>query len=184
MSSLLRNLAMIVGAAGILTACSAAFLDTSALGIFQRKDINLTEKNYAAADFLIQQGINFVNKGDLIKATPLSESNEQHKVTKIAKIIPEEAGIRLAQLGYRLDLAEVTSSPDANYLKPQMIAGEEPKFLIGGSYLRRRLEMDVSLRITEVKTSRVVAAFNYTLPMNRDINEISAPEIEIYRTTE
>jgi hypothetical protein len=171
-------------AAGLpMSGCmTAAFLDTAAHNIFQRKDVNLIAKNQAAADFLVQQFPTFVTNKDLIKALPLTESNENHGIVKIGRIIPEHVGVRLARLGYRMDMNDVLTSPDVNYMRPDIAAGEAPKFLLTGTYLRRRLDMDVNLRVMNAATGQIVAAFDYTLPMNPEIAELSAPQVEIYRT--
>ncbi len=179
--------ALLVGlcsAALITSGCSAAFLDTSSFGIFQSAEVNLTDKSYAAADYLNQQAETFIDRHDLVKAATLVDADEARTPSKIGRIISEQVGVRLSQLGYRVDLSEVSKDGHTNYLKPSARANEAPDFVLSGTYLRRRLEMDVSLRITDTSCRRVVAVFDYSLPVNREIAEMSEPETRIFKVSD
>lgn len=102
----------------------------------------------------------------------------------ISKMIPEQIGIRLSQLGYRMDLSRVATGTDTNYLKPSITTGEKPDFILSGTYLRRRIEMDVNMRIIDVKAGRVIAAYDYIIPLTREVNDLATPEPKIVRMTD
>lgn len=169
---------------GMLAGCSAAFMDPSAYNIFQQEKVNLTEKSYAAADYIDQQARNFVSKTSLIRAVPLEDADEPRLTSDFAKQVPEQVGIRLGQLGYRLDLSGVLVTENTDYLRPGMGAGEQPRFILGGTYARRRTDVDVSLRIMDAQSQRVVAVFDYSMPMDRGIGDASKPEARIFQTGE
>lgn len=156
-------------------------ISTTILG---RQDLNMTPQNYAAADYLISQANTFVNRRyDLIIVEPLSDVNQPDMTSQVSKMIPEEIGIRLSQLGYRIDLANVATAADTNYLRPAIATGEKPDYVLSGTYHRRRNEMDVSLRIVDIKERRVLAAHDYILPLTRELEDLAKPKPKIVRVT-
>lgn len=174
--------AILLAATIFLSGCSAssAFLDTYPGGIFQNEDVNLLDKNYAAADVLVHQAHTFFDPGDVIKAVPLSDIEEPNIYAKIGRMIPEQVGIRFSQLGYNMDLRDVITSPDANYLKPAP-SNADPDFILTGSYIRRRSDLDIQLRIMQTDTARIIAAFNYSIPLSRQVAELAEPETRIMK---
>ncbi len=171
-----------------LTACGPAVLGGTALGAagmgaFDRDETVLLEKNYAAADYLIQQADAFMNRRyDLIIVEPLTDTTQPLASPDINRRIPEQIGVRLSQLGYRMDLSKVAGSVETNYLKPTITKGETPDFILSGNSTRRGGEMDVSLRIVDIKEQRVVAAFDYIIEINsRDLRESAKPKPKIMR---
>jgi len=161
--------------------CSASTINTATYGIFPQEEINFKEQNYAAADYLIQQARTFIKRGDLVMAEALTDSNQPGMSSTISKMIPEQIGIRLSQLGYRMDLSRVSTGADTNYLKPSITRGEKPDFVLAGTYLRRRIEMDVSLRIVDTRAGRVIASYDYIMPLNRETAELAQPKPKIVR---
>jgi hypothetical protein len=177
---------IVLSAAVLMTGCLAAsgvgLLDTAARGIFQRQDVNLNEKSYAAADYLIVQAQDFVGRGALIKADVLKEIHQPETSSDIGKVIPEQVGTRLSQLGYNIDLSDVKTAEVGTALgmPPQ---GRKPNFILGGSYKRSRKTLDIGLRITDAGSGRIVGAFDYSMPLNNEIAELSEPKARIYRVT-
>lgn len=176
-----RPYLLCAAAALILTGCTAAFLNTAAHGIFSQKDVNLREKNYAAADYLIGQAQTFIGRNDYIFVEPLGDVNQPSMTSDLSKMIPEQIGIRMSQLGYNMNLERVATGPDTNYLKPPASLKKEPAFILTGSYLRNRVDMDVSMRMVDARSARVIATYDYKLPLNRQISELAAPQAKIIR---
>lgn len=165
------------------TVGSAAWT-AAAHGVFSPDDPKFIEKNYAAADYLVQQADDFVDRHrDLIVAKPLSDETQPDMASDFGKMVPEQIGIRLSQLGYRLDLRSVATQADTNYLEPGSYYKQRPDFVLSGTYLRRRSEMDVSTRITDLRNGRVVAVFDYTLPLRGDARDLARPKPRIIRMT-
>jgi TolB-like protein len=165
-----------------LGGCAAAFLNTAAHGIFIQDETNFAEKNYAVADYLIGQAKTYINRHhDVIKAVPLGDQMQPAMESEIGKMIPEQIGVRLSQLGYKLDLESVLTSEDLNYLKPAQGSTDKPDFILSGTFLRGRSDMDVSVRIIDAKNSRVIAAFDYKLPLTRQVNDLASPQPKIMR---
>lgn len=188
---LLTTTLLLLAASAGLHACGPAiiggtYLGASSMGAFDEAENRLIEKNYAAADYLIQQADAFINRRyDLIQAEPLADSIQPLASPDINRRIPEQIGVRLSQLGYRMDLSKVAGSADTNYLKPTISKGEKPDFILSGNSTRRGSEMDVSIRIVDIKAQRVVAAFDYFVDIsNRDLRESATPKPKIIRMTD
>ena len=141
----------------------------------------MTQQNYAAADFLIQQAKSYIDKYSMIKALPLSDINQPDMESQFGKMVPEQIGIRLSQLGYRVDLGDVATAEDTNYLRPHGAQTKEPDYILSGTFNRRRLEVDVSMRMIDPKNGRVIAVFDYILPRSREVDEMARPKPKIMR---
>mgnify|MGYP006943317722 CR=1 FL=1 len=156
-----------------LAACDVLFVSGAAMTAhhyLNEEDPNFAAQNYAVADFLIQQADTYIKHDSLIVAEPLVDIETPEITTTIARLIPEQVGVRLSQLGYLVDLSKVTTSPDTNYLRPARDATREPEFLITGHYLR--------------KSERDVAVFDYPVHMSRRLQNLSTPKPVIIRTTD
>ena len=183
-----RHLALLPLSMLALSGCTHALVGAGVIAadqIINEEDPNFAAQNYAIADFLIQQADTYVGREDLIAAEPLTDIQSPEISTTIAKLIPEQIGIRLSQLGYRVDLGEVTTTADTNYLRPSLKSGEKPDFIITGNYLRKtNRDIDVKTRIIDLKQNRIVAVFDYNLKMSRGVKELSTPKPKIIRTTQ
>lgn len=147
----------------------------------QEDSPNLAAQNYAVADYLIQQADTYVKHGSLIVVEPLTDIQTPEFSTTIARLIPEQIGIRLSQLGYRVDLAQVTTSADTNYLRPALKPDEKADFILSGSYLRRRSAIDVKMRMIDVNRGQIVAVFDYPIAADSEIRKLSEPKAKITR---
>lgn len=165
--------------------CTLALLDSVSAGVFPEEQVNFTAQNYAAADYLIQQAGTFIDRYAVIEARPLGDTDHPEMLSTYGKMVPEQIGVRLSQLGYRVDLRKVATAADTNYLKPaQGAIGNDPDFIVSGTFTRRRIEVDVSMRIIDVRNGRVIAVFDYTLPRTREIDELARPKPQILRLSE
>ncbi|MCF8496758.1 MAG: hypothetical protein K9G62_08880 [Alphaproteobacteria bacterium] len=171
---------VLIGGALCLPACTASFLDLASRGIFQRQDVNVTEKSYAAADYLIERAGGYVSKKDRIEVQPLLARDNPDLPSEFAKAIPEQIGSRISQLGYRVDIAPVRVSADVPHLGYAESTGA-PDYLLGGTYATGRQDVAVYLRITEARTGRVVGVFDYTMPLTRDIAALTETQPRIFR---
>lgn len=164
-----------LGLSGCMT--GTALLDTYGAGIFREDNTNMTERNYGAADYLVQQAGSYMKNGKLVKALPMRDVEEPVLTAKIGRIIPEQVGIRLAQLGYNVDVSEVSSSPESDYLR----GGGAPDFTLSGTYQRKGQDLIVHLRITQVHGGNVVGAFDYSMPMDYGMADMAKPQTRIYK---
>jgi hypothetical protein len=146
---------------------------------FEDVDINLTEKNYAAADYITQQMRGNITKYDLIRAKPLTAMENPQLTSALARIVPLQVGSRLAQLGYRMDMSEVVSPQDEG-LYSSADTAQAPDFLLTGTYRMGKDSVLVNLRILNAKDKRVIGAFEYHVPESREIKKLAQPEPQIY----
>lgn len=178
MLSLSRKIMILcVGALGVLTACGT-IKDVYQQGhnfIFD-KDVNLLEKNYAAADYLLQQAGNRLPKHDLMKAEPLVNRDAPQLSAPLSKVIVEQVGQRFIQLGYYVDLSAVAAEHDQSFEQPTQ---GTPSDVLGGSYIKTEDGYQIDLRITDVRTQRVDSSFSYLLPFNETSRTLATPELTI-----
>ncbi|MBX2834883.1 MAG: hypothetical protein KTR28_07915 [Micavibrio sp.] len=163
-----------------LAGCTAAFLDTAAHGIFLQEETKLLEKNYAAADYLVQQARHFAKDDDLVVALTLTDIDQPDMTSEFGRLVPEQVGTRLAQLGYNMNMKNV-AAVETNYVGYKPVKGERTDFYLGGNYKRNRADMDISLKMTDANNGQIVAVFNYSLPMTRDIADMTQPKPIIMR---
>ena len=168
-----------------LSGCTGALWGAAALGghelnLFQNPDVNLTAKNYAVADYLIQQGKTFIEHDDVIKLEPLVNVEDKQTPAEIGSLIPEHIGARLIQLGYNVDMSALGISEK---IAPRI--HKKPDIILSGHYLNNPPEfgtnanLDISLRLVHVKQNRSIGAFDYVMPSNREIRRLSTPKPQI-----
>lgn len=164
-----------------LAGCTMIAASSSSLGIFQTQDANMLARNTAAADYMVDQMRSFIGVNDVIRALPLSDPQEKELIAPISRVVTEQVGLRLIQLGYKVDLQAVSdvNNPSGYEQGPLPSGGND--FMLGGTYERARKDLMVHLRLTENKTGRVVAGFDYGLPYDRKVGEQSTPEPKIMR---
>lgn len=190
MTTVCRSVFLAFAATTILTGCFAtptAQIAAGALGthyLFKDEDVNFTERNYAVADYLHQQAESFLRRGTLIKAVPLTDSDMPNLTSDFAKMIPEEVGLRLMQLGHRVDVSDVTTTEDLNNTAKNTAANKNPDFILSGNYKRARHDLDIIMKITNVRDGRIIALIRYTMPLNKAVREASKVEPQIIRLPE
>ncbi|MCC6598810.1 MAG: hypothetical protein IT559_08475 [Alphaproteobacteria bacterium] len=167
----------------VVAGCTPVIMDTMTHGIFRRGDINFIDKNNAAADYLIGQARTYIDRHAMIRAEPLADRQHPGMVSSLSKSIPEQIGTRLAQLGYRVGLDAVASTPDPNYRRPAGDVNARPAFILSGTLSHERTEVKVASRITDASSGQIVAAFDYTLPLTSQVDDLAQPQPQIIRMT-
>ena len=156
-----------------LNACSASFLDTASRNIFLQEDVNLTEYNYSAADYLAGLTLDTVGKAMPIEVNALQHANQVGMGSAFGDLVADQVGARFAQLGY-------------NVLAPEMIEKKKAAkrgVLLSGTYMTMGQNADVSLRMVDKQSGRILGAFDYTIPVNYEISDLLEPRPTIIRTT-
>ncbi|MCB1682280.1 MAG: hypothetical protein KDI61_06575 [Alphaproteobacteria bacterium] len=148
-------------------------------GIFSDPKVNLREKNYAAADYLLQQSGNYLNRTGVIEAKPLSESDNPAAPSALGRKISDDVGMRLSELGYNVNRVEVATPVDKG-----LYGGPEayPEFLLTGSYLKKKEKIEVYLRLIDTKEQKIISAFDYSMPYDSEIRRLSDADTQIFRT--
>lgn len=177
---------LIVAVAPVLMSCDPVInfklvtvgVSAAANGFFKRTDVNLLEKNYAAADYMATPMKEYIDRPDLIVIKPLTETDNGIISSPLGMKIPEDIGLRFTQLGFTVALNEVASGANSGlYAAPKV----EPKFIFSGHYLRGKKTVDISLRVTDAKSGQVVSSFDYSIPVTREIESLSNTQTRIFK---
>lgn len=173
----LLGLACLIGLATI-TGCTST--------PFHRSYVNVTEKNYAAADMLLQQSKNVITSETPLHIGVLTNIKRPAEITAFGQVTASQIGARFVQLGYN-----VTTSPALNAMaidspaysdamapSASVSSGVGPRSMITGHYAVAKRDVIVNLRVIEEGSGRVLAAYDYTVPRNSDIKELISTETE------
>lgn len=157
----------------VLSGCAQALLES---GIFDGQSVNLLESSYGAADLLAHQA-----KGTLIPGTPIhtgiltnlypqsamvsagaadgSKPYNPAQPAPFGKIITGQVGARLQQLGF-------------NVIGDGKAAKKAGDAVLTGQYARANGHVLVNLRLLESGTGKVIAAYDYKLPVTGEISDL------------
>ncbi len=172
---------MLGGCGDFMTAkLVTAGVAATANDVFSVPDVNLREKNYAAADYLSQQMKNNVNRNAVIYASRLEEIDNPGISSPLGVNIPREVGLRLMELGYNVYVHNVPPHGNRN-LFPAPPAGTEPNYVLKGTYLRKQGRVEVNLRLHEVKSGKLIAHFDYPLLLSREVRQSVKTPTQIFR---
>ena len=148
-------------------------------GVFSNPDVNLKEKNFAAADFLAGQMKAYIDIHDYIRVFPLEELDNAGISSPLGKAIPEGIGLRFHELGYRVDMARVVAGGKAGiYAAPSSPINAD--FVLKGNYLVHDGQVDVYLRVFDARNGQVVGQFDYVMPLSSELNKLSQTEAKIF----
>lgn len=175
----------------MLPAC--VVIDEIRTSLFEIKTVNLTERSYAAADMLAQQTKSRMTQQTPLRIAMLTDVTTPHEITAFGQQVANHLGSRFVQLGYNVQsvpvppslLPESSSVPIAlNSGAPQPVQmGVTPSMgkgeaLVTGTYTRMKDTIQVSLKILQSPDQKVIAAYDYILPMTRDLRETSMSEAD------
>lgn len=155
-------------------------LAATSFGVFSDPDVNLKEKNYAAADYLQSQIKNKVAYYQHIAAKPLQQADHPGVSSPLGLAISEGVGLRLQELGNKVLLHDVAPYGNTS-LYPAPVNTVNAAYVLNGAYIVRAKQVDVFLRIIETKSHRVVAQFDYAMPLSRELKKLSETEPKAFR---
>lgn len=151
-------------------------------GIFMRPDVNLKQKNEAAADFLVQNFNKAIRQDDLIEIRHLHEMDNNTLTSPLGMKISEDIGMRLNHLGYRVNLRDTATGPNKVIYEKIPDPLKAADFTLMGSYLRNRKDVDVYLRVVNARTGEIISAFDYKMYLTAEMRKLSETPVRIYRT--
>lgn len=143
--------------------------------------------SYKAADELSKQS--GAPQGTIAVAT-ISDSSMIETSSPLGRMISDQLGARFVQLGY--NVSEVRLRNDINvqqsydgvwdgeYVlsrdRTQLAAKTNAKSVVSGTYVVGSDTVLVNLRMIDVNTARVLAAYDYSLPMTDDVRRLVRTE--------
>lgn len=166
--------------------------------LFDTRKVNLTDSAYAAADMLAQQTKSHINQMTPVRIGVLTDVTTPNETTAFGNHIANQIGSRFVQLGYNVRSVPLPPAMTPNMaatpgtvMNPMAVGGApvpmqtgilpsmaKNECLLTGTYTRMKDNILVSLRILQAPDSRVVAAYDYTVPMTREMNEMSISQGE------
>ncbi len=165
-----------------LAGCSALMEST---GGGPKKAYGLTESSYAAADMLIQQSKSFVTQETPLEIGILTDLDNPNEKTNFSRMVSEQIASRFVQLGYNvMDSYTPTMMPPAQEgslpmsYNQQNNASTPGRGAITGRYAVARNEVLVNLRIVEVDTGKILAAYDYRIPNSRDVRQLTKTQAD------
>lgn len=182
----IASLALMTVSGLTLTACDPAQFQSEVLNIDQKVDVQ--QRSYEAADVLVRQASNALSLDTPIIVGTLSDINRFENSTPLGRLIPEQVGTRLAQLGYNVQEVKLRKSINVNndlgtsgeFLTsrdPEDISSEQQAgAVVTGTYTIATKNVMINLRMVDTQTRRVLGAYDYTMPVNSDIRQMSKAE--------
>ena len=162
----------------------------------------LTDTTYRAAEMLMQQSRTVITQETPIQIGTLDDMDRVGEQTPLGRIIAGQIGARFVQLGYNVTTSSFANSDmraqrgisAMDAVPPPAVEGHRGVGAafssiksaagsvtgghgigpaeISGQYALARSEIMVNLRIIETGTSRVLAAYDYSVPLNDDVREL------------
>lgn len=162
-----------------LAACETVLIGGAAGGIIAMNNgekINLIEMNYAVADYLAGQTLHTLNKRTPIGLGILSDAREPQMTSAFGRLVTEQIGTRLSQLGYNVQI-EYTDLFEGQKAKKL----QEPKALLTGSYSAGLKETDVNVRLVNLESGQILGSFDYVVPTTAEMRTLTTAEPRIMR---
>lgn len=167
-----------------LAACDT----TTGLDLGTEAPVSMKEMSYKAADSLVAQTQKTLPAGTPILIGTLSDVNQMETSTPLGRMIAEQVGTRLVQRGFivsdvrfrnAINVKETASnkgqageyflSRDTSVLKGEQDVGA----VVTGTYVKAKREVLVNLRMIDARSSRVLAATDYRVPVNSDVRALT-----------
>lgn len=149
---------------------------------FATPEVNMSAKNYAAADYLFQQMKPNVPRGAILFADRLEEADAPGISSPLGLSIPREVGLRLMELGYTVYVDRVAPF-GPNEIYPAPPSGVNPEYTLTGTYIKNRQGVYVNLRVINIQTGKITARYDYKLELSREVREAVKTPPKIYRVT-
>lgn len=166
--------------------------------LFDTRKVNLAENSYAAADMLAQQAKAYMTHQTPLNTVILSNVAAPQETTPFGQQVANHLGARFVQLGYNVQALPLLpgSVPDS---APMALSGAVPappprqmgmqassgrNVFLTGTYTRGKSEILVSLRMIQSPDQRVIAAYDYTLPVTGDLRPMAMTAAEHQKAAE
>lgn len=160
--------------------------------LFDTTKINLSENTYAATDMLAQQTKAHMTPMTPMKMAVITNTSAPDEVTPFGQQLANHIGSRFVQLGYNVQSLplppgmispasipvqlEHPGAPQPRYMGMKPSGGGEA--LATGTYTRGKNDILISLRVIQSPDQRVIAAYDYTLPLTRELRDLTLTAAE------
>lgn len=190
----MRHILTIAMMTAALLSGGCAVTEEISTALFDTTKINLAENTYAATDILAQQTKAHMTPMTPMKLAVISNVAAPEEITPFGQQLANNMGSRFVQLGYNVQsmpqppgIMALSSSaptplnPAANAPQPKQM-GMKPSsdgdVLATGTYSRGGNEILVSLRVIQSPDQRIIAAYDYTLPLTHELRKMTMTAAE------
>lgn len=179
----------------MLLVCGCAVVEDVQTTLFDTTKVNLTDSTYAATDMLAPQAKARITQNTPIRMSIITDVAAPNETTAFGTQVSNQVGARLVQLGYNVQSVPVAPlalnimpavltpvefsaapKPTQGAVKPSVGRGGD--CVVGGTYTRMKNNILVSLRIVQAPDQRIIAAYDYNVPLTREIDSLSMPTAE------
>lgn len=164
---------------GLVAVLLAAFLaGCASSGYPEAGSSHLIAANYRAADALLAIGRPQLDADKPIIVSTIVDIDDLERSSTLGRFISESVSARFTQSGYRMVEMKFQS---AVYMKKnegelmltrqirEIATSHQAQAVIVGSYSRAKTTVFVNLKVVRPESNIVIAAYDYSLPMNRDV---------------
>lgn len=172
----------------LLSGCAVA--EEVQTTLFDTTKVNLTDSTYAATDMLAPQAKARITQNTPIRIAPLTDVATPNETTAFGNQVANQIGSRLVQLGYnvqsvaapplalndtpvQLTPVEMSAAPRATQGPVKASVGRGGDCVVGGTYTRLKNTILVSLRIVQAPDQRIIAAYDYNVPLTGEMDKLS-----------
>ena len=150
----------------------------------QAAESQLIAFNYAAADHLLTQALPSLDHTKPVVATTLVSIDDPNQSSRLGRLISEHMASRLTQSGMPVVRAANRSSvlvPKAESATAlsrdaqEITASHGDQAVMVGTYARARDYVYVTVKLVRSGDNLVVAAYNYVLPLDTNIESMLPP---------
>ncbi|MDB5490740.1 MAG: hypothetical protein JWO78_589 [Micavibrio sp.] len=177
----------------LLSGCAVA--EEMQTTLFDTTKVNLTDSTYAATDMLAPQAKARITQNTPIRIAPLTDVAAPNETTAFGNQVANQIGSRLVQLGYnvqsvaapplaasdspvQLTPVELSAAPKITQGPVKASVGRGGDCVVGGTYTRMKNTILVSLRIVQAPDQRIIAAYDYNVPLTGEIDKLSLSAAE------
>jgi TolB-like protein len=152
-----------------------------ATGVREVKDADITVASYAAADNLVEHSQVPLEKGRNIVVATFVNINDLQDSSAMGRLIAEQIASRLTQQGYQVVELKLRNNI---FIKEQsgefvlsravqdISSAHEAQAVVAGVYAVAREQVFVKASVIRPTDSAVVSAFDYQLPIGKDLRAL------------
>jgi len=162
----------------LLGGCDTLIADRSVPAVFgvdfpMTKDSDIVAVSYAATDRLMNEAAVSIDRNKPILVASVANVDNLDESSSFGLIVSEQIGSRLSQLGYTVIESKLRGTLAINGNGEFMLsrdarkiaAAHDAQAVLVGSYAAGPHSAMVSLKIIRLADAKVVAAFDYSMPM-------------------
>jgi len=174
--------------APLLSGCDTLVADRSIPPLYgvdfpMTRDSDIVTVSYAATDRLMNESADAIDRGKPILVTSIADVDNLDQSSSFGRIVSEQIGSRLSQLGYTIVESKLRGTLAVNGNGEFMLsrdarkiaAAHDAQAVVTGNYAAGSESAIVSLKLIRLTDAKVLAAFDYSMPMGPNTRSLMTP---------